>query len=180
MAHPGSAKHVSKKRSAGKSKLKPKRKRQSLDARLRKLTPDEQILKLLYGRYNPNDPAEQLAERARALRQIAEELKEKTRESEAFQHSLGDLKNRAVEPLLRDDAAFFQRLSKAMLRLRKPESKGAFITRQIRLVYLHELKQTGKVNLTRFSALLQKYWGVSISVRQLRRLARKYRGESVG
>ena len=97
-AHPVSTKHVSKNQSAGKSKSKPERRRQSLDARLSKLTPEERTLKLLYGSYNPNDPAEQLAERARALRHIAEELKEKARESEAFQHSLRELKDRAVEP----------------------------------------------------------------------------------
>jgi hypothetical protein len=169
-------KQVSKNRNAGKSKLRSKRTRQSLDARMSKLTSEERTLKLIYGSYNPNDPAEQLAERARTLRLIAEKLGENARKSEAFQHSLRELERRATEPLFGDDAPFFRRLSKAMLRLRRGEPKGSSTTRKIRLILQHESK-TGVVNLTQFQALLKKHWNISISLRQLRRLAPKYRAK---
>ncbi len=170
----GAVRQVSKKRNAHKSKNKREKKRLSLDARLSKLSPEERTLRLLYGSHDPDDPVEQLAERARALRVISKALGPVARQSEAYQNSLNELKERVAEPLLKDEAGFFRRLSKVMLRLRKTEPKGSAVTREIRLILQHELK-AGQINLTQFSARLKKYRGIHISVRHLRRLVPKYK-----
>ena len=153
-----------------------KRKRESLDSRLVKLTPEQQMELLIYGEDGPGDAAEQLAMQARAVRGLAKALKVTDgTTSEGYDAILNDLRKRVADlctrALLDDDTAFFKSVARG---LQKARTQVAAWTANsfIRLILLHEAK-AGPVNISRFAVRLKAFRGIRKDVRSLRRIAHK-------
>jgi len=153
-----------------------KAKRDSLDRRLAKLTPDERMVLLMYGEAGPGGAAEQLARHARAVRGIAKALKLKAGQvSEGYEASFNELRGHVADfctaALLDNDTAFFRQLVAAMRKVNS-EVAGWPISHHIRFLLLNEAK-AGPVNLSQFAARLKRFRGLSQDVRSLSRIAHK-------
>src|SRR5712691_5991949 len=104
-----------------------KRKRESLDRRLAKLTREQQMELLIYGEGGAGDAAEQLAMQARAVRGLAKALKiTDSTTSEGYDALLNDLRKRVADlctrALLDDDTAFFKSVARGLRKARTKDS----------------------------------------------------------
>jgi hypothetical protein len=149
--------------------------RESFDQQLAKLAPDARMMWLIYGDKEAANPARRLAAQAQALRGLKKVLGARFDISEGYNAACAELQRCAGElcaqALLAKDESFFKQIA---AKTRKDDAKlnGPSTAHTIRLILMHEAKN-GPVNLSRVSAGLKQFWGITIDGRSLGRIAHR-------
>ena len=157
--------------------MRTEKSRESFDTQLANLAPEARMLWLVYGDREATNPAVRLAAQARAVKGLAKVLGARFEPtlSEGYRAACAELQRFAgecyVQALLRKDASFFAR-SAAEARRIDCETPRPSAAHTIRLILMSEV-QAGPVNLTRLSAGLKEFWGITINASSLGRIAHR-------
>ena len=121
-------------------------------------------------------PRRRLAAQAQALRGLKKVLgASRATISEGYKAACAELQRCAGElcaqALVAKDESFFKQIA-AETRKDDAERTGPSTAHTLRLILMHEAKN-GPVNLSRLSAGLKQFWGITIDARSLGRIARR-------